>query len=95
MEIQKQLHPSRQCLELERSVDTRSISKVLILLDCILELLAECSGSSHNEAIIETQGLLQQIQTKRFLFLLVIFGKHFECSDFSPTLRVFGLYPPC
>lgn len=91
MEIQKQLHPSRQCLELERSIDTRwgsksgSVSKVLILLDCILELLAECSGSSH---IIETQGFLQQIQMKRFLFLLVIFGKRFECSDFSPTLRV-------
>uniref|UniRef100_A0A3B3R0H2 DUF4371 domain-containing protein n=1 Tax=Paramormyrops kingsleyae TaxID=1676925 RepID=A0A3B3R0H2_9TELE len=96
---QKELHPGRRCLELERSADTRwssksgAVSKVLTLLDVILEVLAEYAESS-GQSKVEAQSLLQQIQTKKFLFLLVTFGKLFQTSDFatqglqSPTLSV-------
>ncbi len=49
LEIQKKMHPHRQPLVLERPSDTRwssrasSLSKVLQLLDVILEMLAPCS----------------------------------------------------
>lgn len=88
LEIQKELHPNRQCLELERSTDTRwssksgSVSKVLVLLDVILETLAQFSETSGHTKV-EAESLLQQIQTKKFLFLLVTFGKLFESSDFA------------
>uniref|UniRef100_A0A8C1TUJ4 HAT C-terminal dimerisation domain-containing protein n=1 Tax=Cyprinus carpio TaxID=7962 RepID=A0A8C1TUJ4_CYPCA len=99
---QKELHPGRfihSCLELERSTDTRwssksrAVSKVLTLLNVILEVLAEYAESS-GQSKVEAQSLLQQIQTKKFLFLLVTFGKLFQTSDFatqglqSPTLSV-------
>uniref|UniRef100_A0A8C9YWK2 TTF-type domain-containing protein n=1 Tax=Sander lucioperca TaxID=283035 RepID=A0A8C9YWK2_SANLU len=96
---QKELHPGRPCLELERSTDTRwssksgAVSKVLTLLDVILEVLAEYAESS-GQSKVEAQSLLQQIQTKKLLFLLVTFGKLFQTSDFatrglqSPTLSV-------
>ncbi len=46
MDIQKELNPAQQCLELERSVDTRwgsksgLVTKILTLLDAILETFA-------------------------------------------------------
>lgn len=88
MEIQKELHPDRQGMELELSVDTRwgsksgSVSKVLALLDAILETLAECSDSNSGPTKLHAESLLQQIQTKKFLFLLVTFGMLFDVSDF-------------
>ncbi|XP_034033315.1 zinc finger MYM-type protein 1-like [Thalassophryne amazonica] len=101
IEMQKEMHPGRPCLELERSVDTRwsskagSVDKILTLFDVILEVLAECAESS-GQTKVDAQSLLQQIQTKKFLFLLVTFGKLFETSSFatqglqSPTLSVTG-----
>lgn len=89
MSIQKELNPGRQCLELERSVDTRwgsksgSVTKVLTLLDAILETFAEYSETSSGLTKLEADSLLQQMQTKKFLFLLVTFGKLFEMSDFA------------
>lgn len=99
VEVQKELHPDRPFLELQRSVDTRwssksgAVSKILTLLDVILEVLAEYSESS-GQTQAEAQSLLLQIQTKKFVFLLVTFGKLFQTSDFatrglqSPTLCV-------
>lgn len=69
------------------------MSKILTLLDVILEVLAEYSESS-GQTQAEAQSLLLQIQTKKFVFLLVTFGKLFQTSDFatrglqSPTLCV-------
>uniref|UniRef100_A0A667Y2X2 TTF-type domain-containing protein n=1 Tax=Myripristis murdjan TaxID=586833 RepID=A0A667Y2X2_9TELE len=99
LELQKELHPDRPTLELERSTEMRwssksgSLSKVLTLLDVILETLSECAEGS-GQTKVEAQSLLQQIQTKKFIFLLVTFGKLFHTSDFatrglqSPTLSV-------
>lgn len=100
MDIQKELNPARQCLELERSVDTRwgsksgSVTKILTLLDVILETLAEYSETNSGQTKLEAESLLQQMQTKKFQFLLVTFGNIFEMSDFatkglqSPALSV-------
>lgn len=52
LEIQKELRPDRQSLELEHSTDIRwssksdSVGKVLTLCDAILETLAEFSEGS-------------------------------------------------
>ena len=87
LEIQRELHPGRQPMELERSVDTRwssksgSVKKVLILLDAILETLAEYSVSKCASTKLHAESLLLQMQTKKFLFLLVAFGKLFDVSD--------------
>ncbi len=89
MDIQKELNPARQCLELERSVDTRwgsksgSVTKILTLLDAILETFAEYSETSSGLTKLEADSFLQQMQTKKFLFLLVTFGNIFERSDFA------------
>jgi len=53
MVIQKELNPEWQCLELEQSVHTRwgsksgSVTKILTLLNMILETFAENSETSH------------------------------------------------
>nr|XP_033815478.1 zinc finger MYM-type protein 1-like [Geotrypetes seraphini] len=88
LEVQKELHPDRQCLELESLRDTKwslksgSVKKVLTLFDVILEVLAELSNSA-GQAKLDAQFLLFQIETKKFLFLAVTFGKLFELSDFA------------
>lgn len=102
IEVQKELRPGRPCLELERSTDTRwssksgSVDKILTLLDVILEVLEEYAETGSGQTKLEAQSLLQQMQTKKFIFLLVTFGKLFETSDFatkglqSPALSVSG-----
>ncbi len=63
-------------------MDTRSksgsVTKILKLLDVILETFAEYSESSGGLAKLEADSLLQQMQTKKFLFLLVTSGKLLE-----------------
>ncbi|ROL48817.1 hypothetical protein DPX16_22336 [Anabarilius grahami] len=70
LQIQKELHPDKPCLELVHSTDIRwsskskSVSRVLKLYNVILETLsgfAEGSGQTK----IDAESLLQQIQTKR------------------------------
>lgn len=75
-------------MELERSCQTRwssksgLVHKILELLDALKETLAEYAESS-GQTKIDTEQLLQQIQTKKFLFMLVTFCKLFENSDFA------------
>ena len=89
IELQKEMHPTRRVKELERATDTRwssrsgAISKTLELLDVLLEHLAECLDESDRRTSQEADSLLQQIQTKKFIFLLVAFGKLFDTSDFA------------
>ncbi len=79
LEIQKKMHPHRQPLELEQPSDTRwssrasSVSKVLQLLYVILEMLAQFS-EKNGKTKFEADSLLHQVQRKKFLFLLVMFG---------------------
>ncbi len=56
-----------------------SVSKVLQLLDAILEMCSEKNG----ETKLEADSLLHQVQTKKFLFLLVTFGMIFETTEFA------------
>lgn len=64
IEVQKDLHPDRPCIELERSTDDRwsstsgSVSKVLLLLDVILEVLADFSETC-GQTKLEANALLQ------------------------------------
>lgn len=100
MDIQKELNPTRQPLELERSSDVRwssksgSVKKVLTLLDGVLKVLSEYSDSANGQTRLEAQSLVHQIETKKFVFLLVTFAKLFDISDFatkglqSPTLNI-------
>jgi hypothetical protein len=85
---QKEMHPDRRPLELERGCDTRwssrstAVSKVSTLYDVIIEVLsgyAEEGGQSQ----IDAQSLLQQMRTKKFIFLLVLFKELFSKSDFA------------
>ncbi|KAL7381111.1 hypothetical protein ABVT39_000625 [Epinephelus coioides] len=88
MEIQKEMHPDRQSMALERSSNTRwssksgSVHKILKLLDVLLEALAECAEGS-GQTKTEAEQLLQQMQTKKFIFMLVTFCKLFENSDLA------------
>ena len=58
-----------------RSVDTcwssksGAVSQILMLLDVILEVFAECAIG---QTKVEAQSLLQQLQTKQLRFLLVV-----------------------
>ena len=64
------------------STDIRCSKSVLTLYDVILETLSELAeGSGQTE--IDTESLLQQLQTIRFIFLLVTFSKLFSASDFA------------
>lgn len=99
IEVQKELHPDRPCIELERSTNDRwsskpgSVSKALLLLDVILEVLADFSEAC-GQTKLEADALLQQIQNNTFLFLLVTLSKLYDTSDFvtkglqSSTLSV-------
>uniref|UniRef100_A0A3B4X175 TTF-type domain-containing protein n=1 Tax=Seriola lalandi dorsalis TaxID=1841481 RepID=A0A3B4X175_SERLL len=88
LEIQKQMRPGKKTMELEQSCDVRwsswsnAVSKVLTLLGPILEALATFSESS-GQTKIEADSLLHQMQTKKFLFLLITFNQLFEVSDFA------------
>lgn len=88
LQIQKELHPNKPCLEIVRSMDIRwsskseSVSRVLTLYDVILETLSEFAEGS-GQTKIEAESLLQQIQNKRSIFLLVAFSKLFSASDFA------------
>ncbi|KAJ4947757.1 hypothetical protein JOQ06_009790 [Pogonophryne albipinna] len=88
IEIQKELRPGKPTLELERSCDVRwsswscAVSKVLTLLGQILETLADFSQSSGHSKI-EADSLLQQMQTKKCVFILVMFNRLFEMSDYA------------
>uniref|UniRef100_A0A3B4VA62 TTF-type domain-containing protein n=1 Tax=Seriola dumerili TaxID=41447 RepID=A0A3B4VA62_SERDU len=73
LEIQKQMRPGKKTLELD---------KVFTLLGPILETLATFSESS-GQTKIEADSLLHQMQTKKFLFLLITFNQLFEVSDFA------------
>lgn len=61
LEIQKELYPSHSHFELERSINIKwnskvgSLSKVLILLDAILEVLAMCSEDNNSQTRIKAQ----------------------------------------
>lgn len=100
LEMQKELNPTRQSLELERSTDVRwssksgSVKKVLTLLDAVLEVLSEYGDSANSQTRLEAQSLAHQIETKKFIFLLVTFAKLFDITDFatkglqSPTLSI-------
>ena len=87
MEIQKEMGRVK-CLELQRACDTRwssksgSVHKILSLLDEILEALCEYA-ETRSTSTVEAENLLNQIQTKKFLFLLVSFCKFFDNSDFA------------
>lgn len=82
-EIQKEMHPNYQCMELERSCNTRwssksgSVHKILQLLDVLLGALAEFAKTS-GQTKIEAEQLL-----KTFIFMLVTFCKLFENCDFA------------
>lgn len=84
----QELHPDAPHLELVRSTDIRwsskseSVSQVLTLYDVILETLSEFAEGS-GQTRIHAESLLQQLQTKRFIFLLVAFSKLFSASDFA------------
>ncbi|KAK7163906.1 hypothetical protein R3I94_002577 [Phoxinus phoxinus] len=88
LDIQKQMRPGQKTLELERSCNVRwsscsnAVSKVLTLLGPILETLATFSESS-GQTKLEADSLLHQMQTKKFLFLLVTFNQLFEVSDYA------------
>ena len=88
IEIQKEMHSDRLSMELERASDTRwssksgSVHKIPNLLDVLLEAFAECAEMS-GQTKIEAEQLLLRMQTKKFVFMLLVFYKLFDNSDFD------------
>lgn len=82
LEIQKEMHPDRPPLELDGGAPTRpsSVAGVFSLFDVILETLTEFAERG-GQAGLEAQSLLQQVQTKKFTFLLVASRKLSEASE--------------
>ncbi|XDV11447.1 hypothetical protein PO909_000385 [Leuciscus waleckii] len=67
-----------------RTSDSRSaaVTKVFTLFDVIVEVLAQYAEEG-GQSEIEAQSLLQQIRTKKLIFLLVLFKQLFSKSDFT------------
>lgn len=84
LEIQKEMHPDRPPVGLDDDARAQpsAVSDVLRSFDVILETLTEFAESG-GRAGLEAQSLLQQVQTKKFTFLLVASCRLFEVSDLA------------
>lgn len=82
------MRPDQRSLELERGCDTRcdsrsaAVTKVFILYDVIVERQVQYA-EEEGQSELEAQSLLQQIRTKKFIFLLVLFKQLFSKSEFT------------
>lgn len=89
LEIQKEMHPDQPFLEplCDAQTQPSSVADVFHLFDVVLEMLMEFAESG-GQAGLEAQSLLQQVQTKKFTFLLVASCTLLEVSeDASKSLQ--------
>lgn len=86
IDLQKEKYPHKRPLELERGCDTRwssranAVTKVHELYDVILDLLSNYV-TNLGPSCEEANALLTRIQTRKFVFLLVLFKNLFSISD--------------
>ncbi|KAF5902845.1 zinc finger MYM-type protein 1-like [Clarias magur] len=83
LEIQKEMHPDWPPLEYDAGLG--SATDVLCSFDVVLEMLTEFAESG-GLAGLEAQSLLQQVQTKKFSFLLAASCKLLEVSQRASEL---------
>lgn len=90
LEIQKELNPTRQLLGWSGPATCSgvpslggSVKKLLTLFDAVLEVLSEYSNSANDQTRLEAQSLAHQLETTKFIFLLVTFEKLFDIRDFA------------
>ena len=80
LDKQKELHPDDRTHKLQSLSDTRwncrfhAINAVLKSLDSLVEVLDELAQGGDDDAV-KTQGFLTTIQSKKFVFLLVMFNE--------------------
>lgn len=83
LEIQKEMHPDWPPLEVDLRLS--SATDVFCSFDVVLEMLTEFAESRGLDGL-EAQSLLQQVQTKKFVFLLAASCKLFEVSQRASEL---------
>ena len=80
LDKQKELHPNDRTHKLQSLSDTRwnsrfhAISAILKSLDSLVEVLDELGQGGDDDAL-KARGLLATVQSKRFVFLLVMFNE--------------------
>lgn len=84
LEIQREMHPDRPPVEIGGGARARrsSVGDVFNSFDAILETLSEFAESG-GQTGLEAQSLLQQVQTKKFTFLLVASCTLSEVSELA------------
>ena len=77
-----------QAIELARSCSTRwssrslEVERFLRRFDCILDTLSIFENDKDAETSLAAKSLLGTLQTKKFVTLLVFFGRLYDYSDF-------------
>ena len=75
-------------IELARSCSSRwssrslEVERFLLRFNCILDTLSIFENDNDAETSLVTRSLLGSLQTKKFVTLLVFFGKLYDYSDF-------------
>ena len=88
LDVQHERYPNMQVLELARSCSTRwssrslEVERFLRRFDCILDTLSIFENDKDAETNLAAKSLLGTLQTKKFVTLLVFFGRLYDYSDF-------------
>lgn len=86
MDKQKELHPDKQPLELQRLSDTRwacrytTVNALYVALLTILLTVSQVSESRDTNKVIEARGLYHQLSSFSFLLTLITFDKILTCT---------------
>ncbi|KAI6648802.1 Zinc finger MYM-type protein 1-like [Oopsacas minuta] len=88
IDVQDERYPKVQALELARSCSTRwssrslEVERFLRRFDCILDTLSIFGNDNDADTSLAAKSLLGSLQTKKFMTILVYFGRLYDYSDF-------------
>ena len=88
LDVQHEHYPNVQALELARSCSNRwssrslEVERFLRRFDSILDTLSIFENDNDAETSLSAKSLLGTLQTKKFVTLLVFFGRLYDYSDF-------------
>ena len=84
--MQMELHPDKQVRQMKRLSDTRwacryeAVDTTCCTYDSILACLEKIVDGDEKSKAIEANGILLQIRTYKFLFLLIVFWRILSCT---------------
>ena len=88
LDFQRERYPNAPVFELAHSCNTRwssrsmEVERFLRRFDCILDTLSLFEDDQDAETKLAANSLLGVLQTKKFVILLVFFGRLYDYSDF-------------